>query len=218
MNSRGKKPLPVVKVCGITEKDDAVAIAHLGVWALGFIFVPESPRYVHPERVREIVACLGGSVLTVGVFQNAPLGEVQRIRDFCGLDLVQLHGDEDPAFCERLGKRVIKAFGVGEEVLPEGVEEYIPWVSYILLDTVYRGKRGGTGVQFPWQRVAPLVARLPRPVIIAGGLRVENVSHLLQVMCPFALDVNSGVEKAPGKKDVEKVKEFLAIVERKVVL
>lgn len=210
--------MPVVKVCGITERDDAVALAHLGVWALGFIFVPESPRYVNPEKVREIVAYLGGNVLTVGVFQNTPLSEVRRIRDFCGLDLVQLHGDEDPSFCERLGRGVIKAFGVGEGVFPEGIEEYLPWVSYVLLDTVHQGKRGGTGIQFPWQLAAPLVARLPRPVIVAGGLTVENVPRLLRVMRPFALDVNSGVERAPGKKDVEKVKEFLAIVQRKVML
>lgn len=195
-----------------------MALAHLGVWALGFIFVPGSPRCVDPEKVREIVACLGGNVLTVGVFQNAPLSEVRRIRDFCGLDLVQLHGDEDPSFCERLGNGVIKAFGIGEGVFPEGIEEYLPWVSYVLLDTVHQGKRGGTGVQFPWQLAAPLVVRLPRPVIVAGGLTVESVPRLLQVMRPFALDVNSGVEKAPGKKDVEKVKEFLAIAQRKVVL
>lgn len=209
--------MPVVKVCGITGKDDAVSIARLGVWALGFVFVPESPRYVNPERVREIVASLGGRVLTVGVFQDTPLGEIQRIRSFCKLDLVQLHGEEDPSFCERLGGGVIKAFGVGEGALPEGVEEYIPWVSYVLFDTAYRGKKGGTGVPFPWQLVAPFVTRLPRPVIISGGLTVENVPRLLQVMRPFALDVNSGVEKAPGKKDVERVRELLAIVQRKVI-
>lgn len=208
--------LPVVKVCGITEKDDALSIARLGVWALGFIFVPESPRFVDPERVREIVSCLRGKVLTVGVFQNASFQEIRSIRNFCGLDLVQLHGEEDPSFCERLGKGVIKVFGVQEEMPPEGIEEYIPWISYVLFDTVCGGKKGGTGVPFPWQAVSSLLGQIPRPAIVAGGLTVENVSSLLERIRPFALDVNSGVEKAPGKKDVERVREFLAIVQRKV--
>lgn len=210
--------MPVVKVCGITEKEDALSIASLGVWALGFIFVPESPRYVEPEKVRDIVSCLQGKVLTVGVFQNAPFGEVRRIRNFCGLDLLQLHGEEDPSFCERLGRGVIKAFGVGEGVFPENIEEYVPWVSYILFDTVHGGKRGGTGKPFPWKSIAHLLQSIPRPVIIAGGLTTENIVSLLEEIHPFALDVNSGVERAPGKKDLGKVKEFLAVVRRKVAL
>lgn len=205
--------MPAVKVCGITEKSDALALAELGIWALGFIFVPRSPRYVDPGKVREIVSAIRGKVLTVGVFQDAPLSEVRRIRDFCGLDLVQLHGEEDPSFCERLGGGVIKTFGVSGDAPPEGVAEYLPWVSYVLFDTVYGGKRGGTGVPFPWQAIVPFAAALPRPVIVAGGLTAENVVLLLEHFRPFALDVNSGVEKAPGKKDVEKVKAFLAVLE-----
>lgn len=210
--------MPAIKVCGVTEKDDAVSIARLGVWALGFVFVPESPRYVDPEKVRDIVSCLRGKVLTVGVFQNASFGEVRHIRNFCGLDLVQLHGEEDPSFCERLGGGVIKTFGVGEGGFSWEVEEYIPWVSYILFDTVHAGKKGGTGVPFSWRLIVPLLGRVSCPVIVAGGLTAENVSYLLEEMHPFALDVNSGVERAPGKKDLQKVKEFIAVVQRKVGL
>lgn len=205
--------MPVVKVCGITEEEDAFALASLGVWALGFIFVPESPRFVDPGRVRNTVRHLRGRTLTVGVFQNAGLAEVQRIRDFCQLDLVQLHGEEDPAFCERLGGGIIKSFGVGEGFSLQVVEDYIFRVSYVLFDTLREGKKGGTGTPFPWENIVPFLEKSACPVIVAGGLTVENIPLLLQVFSPFALDVNSGVEIAPGKKDIRRVEKLLAILQ-----
>ncbi|WP_438315299.1 phosphoribosylanthranilate isomerase [Candidatus Caldatribacterium sp. SIUC1] len=205
--------MPAVKVCGITQAGDALALAFLGVWALGFIFVPGSPRFVHPETVRGIVGRLRGKVLTVGVFQNSSIREVQGIRDFCELDLVQLHGDEDPAFCERLGGRVIKAFGVGEGFSLKEVEEYLPRVSYVLFDTLKGERRGGTGEVFRWEVVAPFVSAASCPTIVAGGLTLENIPRLLRVLRPFALDVNSGFEIAPGRKNIQKVRELLVLLQ-----
>ena len=202
-----------VKVCGITRKSDALCLASLGVWALGFIFVPESPRFVRPELVRDVVRALSGRVITVGVFKDESYGEIERVRRFCGLDFVQLHGDEDPVLCCKLGGGVIKAFGVGDDFPPECVRAYEGCVSYLLFDSARGGKRGGTGVPFAWEKIAPFVAASPHPVIVAGGLNTENIPRLLQVLRPFALDVNSGVELAPGVKDIARVREILKILQ-----
>ncbi len=205
--------MPAVKVCGITQKEDAMCLASLGVWALGFVFVPGSPRCVTPEKVRDIVHLLSGKVLTVGVFQNEDYREIERIRRFCGLDLVQLHGDEDPSLCRRLKKGVIKAFGVEESFPLRSVEAYKGCISYILFDTARGTKKGGTGVPFVWETIVPVVATSPHPVIVAGGLKVENIPSLLRVLRPFAVDVNSGVEIAPGVKDITKVRQIMDMVQ-----
>ncbi|MGQ9622369.1 MAG: phosphoribosylanthranilate isomerase [Candidatus Caldatribacteriaceae bacterium] len=202
-----------VKVCGITRKGDALCLADLGVWALGFIFVPESPRFVHPELVRDVVRALSGRVITVGVFKDEDYGEVERIRRFCGLDFVQLHGDEDPVLCRKLGRGVIKAFGVGDDFSTECVGAYEGCVSYFLFDSARGRERGGIGAPFAWEKIVPFVKKSPHPVIVAGGLNAENIPRLLQVLRPFALDVNSGVELAPGVKDIARVREILRILQ-----
>ncbi len=185
--------MPKVKVCGIKEKSDALLLSELPLWALGFILVEDSPRFIPPEKVKEIVCSLPSRIIKVGVFQNQSIEEVEKLRDFCGFDLIQLHGQESPAFCEKLGKGVIKTFSVGEDFNVTIVEEYLPVVDFLLFDS----KKGGSGITFP------------KPIIIGGGLNEDNIWQCLSLLHPFVLDLNSGVEVYPGKKDGIKVKRIL---------
>ncbi|MDI3542754.1 MAG: phosphoribosylanthranilate isomerase [Candidatus Atribacteria bacterium] len=195
--------MPKVKVCGIKEKSDALLLSELPLWALGFILVEDSPRFIPPDKAKEIVRFLPSWIIKVGVFQNQSVEEVEKLRDFCDFDLVQLHGKESPAFCEKLGKGVIKTFSVGEDFDVAMVEEYLPVVDFLLFDS----KKGGSGLTFPWKKIKGI--NFPKPIIIGGGLREENVWQCLSLLRPFALDLNSGVEVYPGKKDGVKVKRIL---------
>lgn len=192
-----------VKVCGIKEKSDVLLLSEFPLWALGFILVEDSPRFIPPEKTKEIISSLPSRIMKVGVFQNQSAEEVKKLRAFCGFDLIQLHGGEDPAFCENLGRGIIKAFSVGEEFDTREVEEYLPVVDFLLFD----GKRGGSGMTFPWEKIKGV--DFPRPVIIGGGLREENILQCISLLHPFAVDLNSGVEIYPGKKDPEKVRKIL---------
>ena len=195
--------MPKVKVCGIKEKSDALLLSELPLWALGFILVEDSPRFIPPEKVKEIVCSLPSRIIKVGVFQNQSIEEVEKLRDFCGFDLIQLHGQESPAFCEKLGKGVIKTFSVGEDFNVTIVEEYLPVVDFLLFDS----KKGGSGITFPWEKIKGIT--FPKPIIIGGGLKEENIGQCLSLLHPFVLDLNSGVEVYPGKKDEIKVKRIL---------
>lgn len=197
-----------VKICGICDEEDALSLAAMGVWALGFIMVEGSPRQVSPEQARSLVGKVCGKVLTVGVFQDMTPKEVAHLCRFCGFDLIQLHGSEPPSFCARFPGRVIKAFGVNADFEECLVEEYRAVVRYLLFDSVKGNQRGGTGEPFPWPKVQNLVRQNP-PVIIAGGLSEENLGRLLALFRPFGVDFNSRVEKRPGKKDLEKIKRIL---------
>jgi phosphoribosylanthranilate isomerase len=205
-----------IKVCGITSEDDAAQIAQTNVWALGFIFVEESPRFINPEKARQIIRNLPGSVVKVGVFRNHALEDVRFIRSFCALDLVQLHGDEPPQFCEELGKGVIKAFGVDESFDPSELDGYKEVVDFYLFDSAQRGKSGGLGIPFTWDTIKNIKRPIPKPFIVAGGLKKENIVACIRALQPFAVDVNSGVETAPGKKDVKKLTEIIQILEKEV--
>lgn len=192
-----------VKICGLTNLDDALAAAHAGADALGFVFAP-SPRQISPQKAREIIAALPPMVITVGVFQNAHPEEVSQVRRYCGLSLVQLHGEETESETACLGPGVIKALSVGKT--PPDPLAYP--MATLLLDTAASGKSGGTGLSFDWGLAAPVAAQ--RPVILAGGLNPDNVAQAILVAGPCAVDVSSGVESAPGRKDHDQIARFIA--------
>lgn len=197
-----------VKVCGITNLDDALAAVGEGAHALGFNFYRRSPRYVEPARAREIIERLTPGVLCVGVFVNEECGAVARIVEESGVGAAQLHGDESPAYCEALkGLRLIKALRVGDGFAPEQATEYA--AEAILLDTFSTTARGGTGRTFDWwlaRRARELVPQL----YLAGGLTPENVGEAISSVEPYAVDVCSGVEASPGVKNLERVRKFFA--------
>ncbi|MCF8042117.1 MAG: phosphoribosylanthranilate isomerase [Desulfarculaceae bacterium] len=199
---------PRIKICGITNLDDALAACRLGADALGFVLAPSS-RQVSPEQARDIIAALPPLVNTVGVFVDAPLVEVSELRRYCGLDWVQLHGDEDEDYAAALGRRVIKALRVSPERLPDAA---VYSSCSLLLDTYHPQAVGGTGQSFDWG-LACGVSR-QRPVILAGGLTPDNVGRAIKQVQPFAVDVSSGVEKEKGVKDHERIANFIAQVRR----
>lgn len=198
-----------VKICGTTSLKDALLCAEAGADALGFVFCPQSKRYVTPEVVRPIVRQLPPFIVKVGVFVNESPEHVNAVADFCGLDCVQLHGDETPRECEQVRRPVIKAFRIPSGEAPP-FSAYA--VSAFLLDAYVPGVVGGTGQSFDW-RLAVEVSR-GRRVILAGGLTPENVGAAIRQVQPYAVDVVTGVEAQPGKKDPEKVRRFLRNVRR----
>lgn len=199
-------PQVKVKVCGMTQLKDALFAAEQGADAVGFIFYKKSPRSVTMKVVREIISKLPPLVDTVGVFVNETSDRVNKIADYCGLDLVQLHGEESPAFCRKIKRRVIKAFRVKDLQSIKQLEKYP--VSGFLLDTFSEQMHGGTGKTFDWNLALP--AKKFGPVILAGGLTPRNIRQAVSQARPYGVDVSSGVEKSPGVKDLEKVREFLA--------
>ncbi len=202
-----------IKVCGITRPADARAAVAAGADAVGFIFAEASPRKVTPEAVRDIVASLPPFVDAVGVFVDQDVEYIEELVNYCGLTVVQLHGKESPAVCKRLSVRVLKAFRISADRLAAGLVEYGPYygnVAGFLLDTYAKGQAGGTGEVFDWQLVEH--NRPPGPVILAGGLTPANVSVAVQMVRPFAVDINSGVEEAPGIKDEEAIRRAVEAV------
>ena len=198
--------LPKVKICGITLVRDAIGAVEAGADALGFVFFKDSPRWIAREAAAEIIQELPPFVAKVGVFVNASDGMVRKTIEACGLDTLQFHGDETPEFCRRFGLKALKAFRVrGEEVLAEAASyDREAW----LLDSFVAGKPGGTGAKFNWQ-IAGWAVKLGRPVILAGGLTPDNVVQAVRQVRPFGVDVSSGVELSPGRKDLQKVQEFI---------
>jgi phosphoribosylanthranilate isomerase len=193
-----------IKICGITTVEDALLAVRLGTNALGFNFWPDSKRYVSPSTAGAIVARLPPFVTTVGVFVNQPEGEMRAIAAEAGMQVFQLHGDEPPALCSRLPLPVIKAIPVDQVKTLSRLLSYE--VSAFLLDTPSRGF-GGSGVPFDWS-LAEGVSEVA-PVILAGGLTPENVAEAIRAVRPYAVDVASGVESAPGVKDPEKMARFI---------
>ena len=184
-----------VKICGITRGEDADAAVEEGADALGFVFWPESPRYIDPARAREIVTKLPPFVTTVGVFVNQPADYVNRVAGLARLGAVQLHGDEDEAFAAAVTLPVIKAVAV------TGVAPEPRWPDEVLLlvDADDPVRRGGTGRAADWSAAAALARR--RRVLLAGGLTPGNVAEAVALVQPFGVDVSSGVERSPGVKD-----------------
>jgi phosphoribosylanthranilate isomerase len=202
-----------IKICGITNLEDARLAADLGAQALGFNFYPLSPRKVDPEAARAIIAQLPPLVLSVGVFVDEDAGVVRDLAARVGLDWVQLHGQESPEYCRSLGRRVIKAFRIKDAASLAFLAVYQGAAQALLLDTYRTGQVGGTGETFDWQ-LARRAHEYGR-IILAGGLTPENVAQAIRVAQPQAVDVASGVEAAPGKKDPEKLRNFIAAVRRR---
>ena len=194
---------------------DALFAVETGVDALGFIFHRKSPRYIDPEEARIIIEQIPPFVDVVGVFVDKEREEVEEIIRYCRLGYVQLHGDESAKYAERVVRftspcEVLKAFRVGDHTTSEDFEEYVPHVKAFLLDTYDKEQPGGTGKNFDWSIIPRLALR--KPYILAGGLDPLNVTAALQAVQPYGVDVNSGVEVAPGLKDHQLIKEFVRIV------
>jgi len=199
-----------VKICGITTREDAEAAVHSGADALGFMFA-KSPRRIDPERVRGILAALGPYITAVGVFANAPPEEVRDLLESSGCSVAQLHGEEPADYVDLLSPYVVvKAFRVGGG-FSEGILAPYREARAVLLDSYVEGLLGGTGQRFDPRVAADLVARGWR-VIVSGGLTPANVAEVVRSVRPYGVDVSSGVESAPGRKDHAKIRDFLAAV------
>ena len=195
-----------VKICGITEVHDARLAARLGADALGFNFWPQSPRYIRPERARAIIAVLPPLLTTVGVFVNERPETVMEICRKVGLDAAQLHGEEPPLAVDAVqGVRRIKAIRVASEQDIVLCRRYR--VEAFLLDAYDPGRRGGTGRTFDW-KLARAASQFG-PIILAGGLTVENVEEAIAAAAPYGVDVASGIESEPGRKDRRLMAEFI---------
>ena len=203
-----------VKICGMTNLKDVKVAVDGGVDAVGFIFYKKSPRSVTMQVVREIVLELPPFVDSVGVFVNETAEQINKIADHCKLDRVQLHGDESPAFCKKIRRRVIKAIRVKDIQSLKKLSDYP--VSSFLLDTFSEDQYGGTGKVFDWNLAYS--AKKYGPIILAGGLTPINVRQGIQRIQPYGVDVCSGVESQPGIKDHKKMQAFLKNVkaERKI--
>ena len=228
-----------IKVCGITNLEDAKLAVSFGAWALGFVFYKKSPRAVSPTKARNIIRELPPFVEPVGVFVNLKEGAVKEIADFCGLKTLQFHGDETPEYCQRFYRyKVIKAFRVEPASLDDEAKSHpVPQtfknhleggtvggikrnfdisnlssfpVSAYLFDAYQEGEFGGTGKTFNWEKIAG--KKLAKPVILSGGLNPQNIKEAIQTVNPYAVDVSSGVEKDPGKKSFQLIEEFFKAI------
>ena len=200
----------LVKVCGITNLDDALAATDAGADALGFNFYPRSPRYLEPEAARLIIDQLPKSVLAVGVFVNEALEALERVAATSGVSALQLHGSESPEYCNALKRHyLIKVFGAGEDFSPDRVRDYD--VTAIMFDAADKKRFGGTGRISNWS--AALKAReINAKLFLAGGLSADNVAEAIDRVSPYAVDACSLLESAPGRKDHAKVRAFIAAV------
>ena len=201
-----------VKICGITRIEDALAVAEAGADAVGLVFYAKSPRNVEIDQAAEISRSIPPFITRVALFKDADIAFVEDVLRSVEIDLLQFHGSESSSYCERFGLPYIKAIGMkGPECdrayLAARTEEYSS-AKAMLLDGHAPGKDGGSGEVFDWSGIA----RIDKPVIVAGGLTPENVSRAIEIAQPFAVDVSSGVENAPGKKDREKIIRFMTQV------
>jgi phosphoribosylanthranilate isomerase len=198
-----------VKVCGMTNLADAEHAAANGAWAIGLIHHRDSPRYVQPEAAEEIGAALKRRCEVAGVFVNSTLDEVIDAAERENLTLLQFHGEEGPSFCveagRRTGAKVIKAMRIKSAADVQAAETFR--TDFHLFDAYWHGLHGGTGQSFDWDLVAKRRSKVP--MILAGGLTPENVAGAIELVKPFAVDVVSGVEAEPGRKDHAKVEAFL---------
>lgn len=201
--------MTAVKICGITNLEDAEAAMLAGADAIGFIFYPGSPRCVSPDRAREISGKLPGRVCRVGVFVDHDAGGVRRIGEFCGLDFIQLHGNESPDYCRAFSPSVlIKALSIQKEEDLALLKDYP--VRAILAEAHDPVRRGGTGKTCDWNLARK--AGEKHRLILSGGLNPQNIVLAMEAVRPLAVDIGSGVESRPGKKDPEKIKELMIAV------
>jgi phosphoribosylanthranilate isomerase len=196
----------MVKICGITRQPDAEAAVAHGASAIGFIFWPDSPRFIDPYRARKIAKTLPPFVSTVGVFVNQPKDYINGVASLVPLSVVQLHGDEPPAFAAKLTRPVMKAI-----TRPESAKEW-PQQVMLLFDVHDPVKRGGTGRVVDWTIAATVAGE--RRIVLAGGLTPDNVADAVAAVQPFGIDVSSGVERSPGIKDERRMAALFAAIHR----
>ncbi|MDD5005239.1 MAG: phosphoribosylanthranilate isomerase [Candidatus Omnitrophica bacterium] len=198
---------PKVKICGITNIEDALDAVWCGADILGFVFFKQSKRYIKPKKAKEIIDILPPFVFTVGLFVNENINKVKKIAKYCKFNFLQLHGDENTGYLNKLKDfRLIKAIRVKDKKSLEGLDN-LP-CDLILFDNYSDSLFGGTGRQFDWN-LAKEIKKLKKPYIISGGLTPYNVKKAINLFLPYAVDVSSGVEKSPGKKDKTLIKEFI---------
>jgi phosphoribosylanthranilate isomerase len=203
---------PKIKICGITNQDDAETAVHEGADALGFVFYSQSPRYVEPAVAKQIIRCLPPFVLPVGVFVNQDLDTVRRLFDDCGLALAQLHGDESPDFCESLKRPVLRALRLRDRSSFLALAEFKGrmGVRGFVVDAFSDRVYGGTGHTTNWSLAGEVAKAVP--ILLAGGLTPENVQEAIRQVQPYGVDVSSGVEQRPGRKDSAKIRAFIQAV------
>lgn len=197
-----------IKICGITNMEDAMAAVDFGADALGFNFFKKSPRYIDPHKAAEIIAQLPPFIVPVAVFVNEREERIREILQSACIHGVQFHGDETPEFCQRFGNNVIKAFQIKDKESIKHMAHYR--VSAYLLDSYREGLRGGTGATFDWHLA--VVAKTFGRIILAGGLNPDNVAEAVKLVQPYGVDVAGGVEREKGIKDHGKLKKFITEV------
>lgn len=198
-----------VKICGITNEEDALNAVEYGAAALGFIFYCASPRYIAPEKALSIIKKLPAEIIKAGVFVNETVEEVKRISELCNIDFVQLHGDESVKYCHNFPSAIIiKAVNLESETDLVHALNYN--VAALLVDSRHTGLYGGTGKKANWEFALRIKSK--KPLILSGGLNENNVKEALQIVAPQALDFNSGVEIKPGKKDHKKIARIMEIM------
>jgi len=201
-----------VKVCGITNIQDALIAVKEGSGALGFVFYRRSKRYIMPEKARQIIRQLPGNILKVGVFVDAKETSIRNIARLCGLDALQFHGNESPEFCRRFRDyRIIKAFRISQNVDFGKIAQYKTYA--YLFDTYSKSEFGGTGKTFSW-RLLEKKGKIKKPVILSGGLNSRNVVKAIRIINPDWVDVSSSVESMTGKKDKDKLARFIRAVRK----
>ena len=198
---------PKIKICGITSLPDALHAVWAGADALGFVFYAQSPRWITPQQAKRIIDILPPWIITVGLFVNEDISRIKKIARVCRLDFLQLHGDETVSYVKNLaGFRLIKAIRIKDKRALETAERFP--VEVLLLDAFSKSGYGGTGKKFDWN-FSPVIKKIKKPYIISGGLTPANVRSALRRFRPYAVDVSSGVEIKPGKKNKRLLKEFI---------
>ena len=196
-----------MKICGLTNVEDALAAAQAGADLLGFVLWEKSPRHVTIETAREIARQLPPGTRRVGVFVDAAVKQVMFSLRICDFSALQFHGQESPSFCRQFGVMTIKAFRVRDAGSLQAMPGYD--TDAFLLDSQVEGQPGGTGETFDWP-LAAAAKKFNKPIFLAGGLTPQNVAAAVRAARPFGVDVSSGVEAAPGKKDAQKMRDFVA--------
>ena len=210
-----RRKMVKVKICGLTNREDAQKACEYGADLVGFLFAPESPRCISPDKAKDIIETLPDEVGKTGLFRDQDPEEVARYVLLCGLNYVQLHGDESPEYCRMLKEsaesqgtkiKIIKTFKVKDKIIgisPVGYDA----VDHYLFDTYHPEMMGGTGTRFDWNVLKGI--EKDKSFFVAGGLDPDNVAEAIQMLRPYGVDVASGVERSVGKKDWDKIKEFI---------
>ena len=204
--------MTAIKICGLTNIKDAVDSVNLGADFIGFVFA-ESPRRASINVVKDICREVGTQVKTVGVFTEES-DEIIKIIDNCNLNYAQLHGNQSESFAQKIGsERIIRVLRIKDKESLSLLSDYKEY-KYLLLDTYKKGQPGGTGETFNWNQAVQAIKKTDKPLILSGGLLPANIADAIKTVKPFAVDISSGVEKYPGKKDYSKIKELIENVRK----